>query len=157
MAKAVQNCQNKSREILFIFCVFFEGNLTVVSATHSFLISFVATLFFTRERKRGHDTLLHFAFVSQEIKWGQTHNTAMQRWWKESQQESTGGILGAIQAPLTNHSGKNACHFPTSGADSVGSQMCDLSSPQTQQKPEREVPQVQFCSRMEVFFMFPAA
>lgn len=64
--------------ILVIFWVFFEGNWTIVSATHSFLISFVATLFFTRERKRGHDTLLHFAFVSQEIKWGQTHNTAMQ-------------------------------------------------------------------------------
>lgn len=28
MGKAVQNCQDKSREILLIFCVFFKGNVT---------------------------------------------------------------------------------------------------------------------------------
>lgn len=49
----------------------------------------------------------------------------MQRWGKVSQQEFS-QYTGAIEAPLTNHSGKNACHFPASGTDSASSQMCDL-------------------------------
>lgn len=64
--------------------------------------------------------------------------------------------MGAIEAPLTNHSGKNACHFSTSGADSVASQICDLSSLKTQPKPEREAPQVQYGSGM-VLSLIPAA
>lgn len=56
----------------------------------------------------------------------QTHNsTAAQRWGRASQQEAAENT-GAIEAPSTNHSGKNACHFPTSGPGSPGSQMCDL-------------------------------
>lgn len=54
-----------------------------------------------------------------------THNTAMQRWGKAPQQGCTENT-GAIEAPSTNHSGKNACHFPTSGTDRAGSQTCDL-------------------------------
>lgn len=42
--------------------------------------------------------------------------------------------------PLTNHSGKNACHFPTSGTDSVGSQVCDLSSLQTERNLQVRCP-----------------
>lgn len=142
-SKAVHKCQNKSWGIQFF--LFFGRELNRSFSNTCILISLVAALLFARQSKRRHDTLLHFALVSQEIKWGQTHNTAMRRWWKESQQESTGRILGAMEAPLTNHSGKNACHFPTSGADSVGSQVCDLSSLQTQQKAQRKLPQIKFC------------
>lgn len=59
----------------------------------------------------------------------------MQRWWRSPQR-----IQEAIKAPLTNHSGKNACHFPTSGTDSVGSRVCDLSSLQTQRNLQVRCP-----------------
>lgn len=81
-----------------------------------------------------------FALVSQEIKWGQKHITQLCRDDGKCPSRSPQRIREAIKAPLTNHSGKNACHFPTSGTDSVGSQVCDLSSLQTERNLQVRCP-----------------
>lgn len=48
---------------------------------------------------------------------GCTHITQVCRDDGKCPSRSLQRIQGPIKAPSTNHSGKNACHFPTSGTD----------------------------------------